>query len=348
MLEFKPIIEKTYMIDPSGQKAEQVIEHRIDPLTFTVASVNTVLGEKAKAFLGSADVDMLDELQEKTKANCPFCGVMEKGTKFMPEFIEGGMLREGDSIAVPNLFSKCGFDSVVIINYKGHVLFPSRIRKMDIGNAVKVASRLVKKVRGHDRSFVHHVVGMNFLHPGGSSVPHPHFQAHVRSVAYSGVEREMRQSRDFFDKTGKNYWEILVEKEKALGERYIGKTDNVEWLAAYAPGHQKEIWGVLPGVGSLAELSNADAEAFGEGISKVISFYENSGTHPFTFAFFSSPEAGTDSYYALHLKICSRPAFKPLYANYDTWFTPKFVGDEVHTEAPENYAAKLREKWGKQ
>ena len=45
------------------------------------------------------------------------------------------------------------------------------------------------------------------------------------------------------------------------------------------------------------------------------------------------------------MKICSRPAFKALYANYDTWFAPMFVGDEVHTEAPEAYAARLRARF---
>ena len=34
-------------------------------------------------------------------------------------------------------------------------------------------------------------------------------------------------------------------------------------------------------------------------------------------------------------------------ANYDTWFTPKFVGDDVHTQAPEEYAALLRDRWAR-
>jgi hypothetical protein len=52
-----------------------------------------------------------------------------------------------------------------------------------------------------------------------------------------------------------------------------------------------------------------------------------------------------DGAWALHVKVCSRPAFRSLYSNYDTWFTPKFLGDEVHTEPPEGYAARLRGRW---
>ena len=106
----------------------------------------------------------------------------------------------------------------------------------------------------------------------------------------------------------------------------------------------EQIWGVLPGVSSLVELGDSDATSFAAGIAKVISFYEESGVHAFTFVFLSSPEPAGDTF-ALHVKICSRPAFRPLYTNYDTWFAPKLVGDEVHTETPERYADALRNRW---
>jgi galactose-1-phosphate uridylyltransferase len=138
---------------------------------------------------------------------------------------------------------------------------------------------------------------------------------------------------------------MLLERERGLGERHLGTTGRVEWLAAWAPAHQKEVWGLLPGVGSLAEIGEAEAEAFARGISRVISFYEESGTHPFTMAFLSSPHPRQGGEFWLQARLCSRPAFRPLYANYDTWFGPKLVGDEVHTEAPEAWAARLRARW---
>ena len=343
MIEFKRDVEKTSMIDAAGKRIEQTIEHRTDPLSGTVASINSVLGEKARAFLGSADVDLIRDLQEKSRIGCPFCSAGEKGTRFVPEFLTQGQLVVGNSIAMPNLFSKCSYDSVVIINHTLHTLFPSEIPSADISSAIRAAVEIIRRSRSGDPSLVHHVLGMNFLNPGGSSVPHPHFQVHVRGIPYSGVVRTMAQSGEFFRRNGKNYWDLLVEREKGEGSRYIGKTGSVEWLAAYAPYHQKEIWGVLPGVGSLAELTDSGAESFGAGISRVIGFYESMGSHPFTLAFFSSPREGMGGSYALHVKLCARPAFKQLYANYDTWFTPLYIGDEVHTEAPEQYARGLRE-----
>jgi galactose-1-phosphate uridylyltransferase len=184
---------------------------------------------------------------------------------------------------------------------------------------------------------------MNFLGPGGSSVPHPHLQVHVRGVPYSALARAAQLAADFRARTGQGFFAALLEAERG-GPRHVGTTGAVEWLAAWAPSHQKEIWGVLPGVATLADLDDAAAEAFATGISRIVSFYEESGTHPFTFAFHSSPERAAPGW-ALHVKVCSRPAFRAEYVNYDTWFAPLFLGDDVHTEAPEAYAGRLRARF---
>ncbi len=344
-IDFRTVTERTTLLDPGGRRAEQAIEHRVDPLTGAVASVNGALGDKAKAFLGAPDVKLLEELEEKTRANCPFCDAAEKGTRYVPEVAEEGQIRVGSALAMPNLFSKCGFDSVVVVDPARHVLFPSRISPEALGDAVCAAAELVRRARARDPACVHHVAGMNFLHPGGSSVPHPHLQVHVRTVPYSAVARAARLSAEWFARTGRSYWSALVEQEERSGSRWIGGIGGVRWIAAFAPSHQREIWGVLPGTASLADVSDADARAFAAGIAKVVSFYEEAGAHPFTLAFHSTPDDGAARSFALHVKLCSRPAFKSLYANYDTWFAPKFIGDEVHTEAPESYAEKLRARW---
>jgi UDPglucose--hexose-1-phosphate uridylyltransferase len=343
-MELVSVTERTTLVDPSGKQAQQVIEHRTDPLLGTVASINGALGEKAKAFLGAADVELLKDLQERTKAGCPFCAAAEKGTRFLPAVAPEGQLRIGAAVAMPNLFSKCAFDSVVVVDPARHVLFPSLLAKEALGDAIRAAAELVRRARRFDPDLVHHLAGMNFLHPGGSSVPHPHLQVHVRSVPYSGIARAMEAAEEHLVATGEGFFPALLREERKAGARWIGTTGAVQWLAAFAPAHQREIWGILPGTASLATLSDADAAAFGDGIARVVSFYEESGVHPFTLAFHSSPDPDAKGW-ALHVRVCSRPAFRSLYANYDTWFGPKFAGDEVHTEAPEGYAARLRARF---
>ncbi len=342
MIKFESLVERAVMTGPAGEPMVQQIEHRRDPLTATVCSLNGFLGEKAKAFLGVADVDFLRKLQEESRAACPFCVAAERGTRFPEEFCQGGMLRRGDSLGVPNLFSKAGLDAVVIVNHRRHELFPSRIESDDFGNAVKVAVDLVRRAAGR-YGFIHHLVGMNFLHPGGSSVPHPHLQVNARGMAYSGVSRLIEAGRVFRRADGACYWRELLDVEKRESRRYLGATGAVEWIVPFAPAHQKEAWGILPGAGSLAEIDDRIAGDFGQGIGRLAAFYEQEGHYAFTMAFFSSPLAGAAEHFSLHVKLCARPAFKPLYANYDTWFSPKFVGDEVHTATPEEYGARMRE-----
>ncbi len=342
-MEFVSSAEKVYMIGPSGERIEQIIEHRVDPLDSSVCTINSFLGEKARTFLGNADLELLKRLEEESKSECPFCTVMEKGTRFLPEFIEKGYISAGNSVAVPNLFAKAGFDAVIVVNFKSHKLFPSEIADSDIANAIKVGMEFIIRARSHDPLSIHHVIGMNFLHPGGSSVPHPHFQAQVRRIPYSRISRLVNISKDYYDKHRRSYWSELIEKESSEGKRYIGKTGDVHWLVPFAPSHQKEVWGIYLGKGSFFDAPYDVAEDFGSGISRVISFYEEEGHYAFTFSFLSSPEEGSGGYFPLQVRLAARPAFKALYANYDTWFLPKMIGDEVLIVSPEEYAERLRE-----
>ena len=59
----------------------------------------------------------------------------------------------------------------------------------------------------------------------------------------------------------------------------------------------------------------------------------------------SRPEPGRAADLGLQVRICSRPAMRSLYNNYETWFAPLFLGDDAHTEAPEQYAARLRPRF---
>lgn len=345
-MELRSVVERAILVDPAGHRAEQEVEHRTCPLTGAVASLNAAFGEKARAFLGAADVALLTDLEERSRAGCPFCGAAERGTRFVPEVSPEAQVRVGRALAVPNLFAKCGFDAVVILDPALHVLFPSRLPADAVADALAASGRMVRLARQGDASRVHHLAGMNFLHPGGSSVPHPHLQVHARSAPYSAVTRALAAAAEHRTRTGRSFFAELLEQERRDGARWVGRTGAVEWVAAFAPAHQREIWGVLPGTASLADAREEDLASFAEGIVRVVSAYEEWGAHPFTFAFLSSPYAGREREFALHVKICSRPAFRSLYANYDTWFGPMFAGDEVHTEAPEVYAKRLRERFG--
>jgi galactose-1-phosphate uridylyltransferase len=343
-MELVSVTEQSALVDPAGQPSRQTIEHRVDPLTGTVASLNLAIGEKARAFVGTSDLALLDELAARSRATCPFCSAAEKGTRYDPAFAPEGQLRFGGALAMPNLFTKCRFDSVVILDVGNHALRPSAVGAAALADGLRAAADLVRRARAADPAMVHHLVGMNFLPPGGSSVPHPHFQVHVRGVPYSGVARLTAASAAWKARTGRDFWGELVEAERG-GPRWVGQAGPVAWLAAFAPAHQRELWGIVPGTGSLAELDEAGLRGLAEGVSRVISFYESVGAHPFNVAFLSSPLPGRGGEFSLQARVCSRPPLKSTYVNYESWFGPLYGGDDVHMEAPESYAARLRERW---
>lgn len=343
-MEFTSITEHATLVDPSGQEVRQAVDHRVDPLTGHVTTVNLALGEKARAFVGTADVALLEELEARSRGACPFCSAAEKGTRYAASFAPEGQLRFGGALAMPNLFVKGGHDSVIILDTAAHVVRPSQVTAAALSDGIRAGADLVRRTRAADPALHHHLLGMNFLPPGGSSVPHPHFQLLVRTVPFTGVGRVLEASAAWRARTGGSYWRELVEAERG-GPRRLGRTGPVEWLAAFAPTHQREVLGVVEGVGSLPELDDGAVAGLAEGIAKVISFYESMGLHAFTMAFFSSPTPGRGGEFSLHARLCSRPPLRPLYMNYETWFGPLFNGDEVVTEPPEAWAAALRSRW---
>ena len=276
-----------------GQRTEQVIEHRTDPLTGTVASLNAAFGEKAKAFIGTGDLPLLEELQEKSRAGCPFCSAAERGTRFVPEISAEPQLRVGRSLAVPNLFAKCGFDAVVIVDPALHVLFPSRLPAAALADALRASAEMVRLARASDAARVHHVAGMNFLHPGRLLRPAPApagaraQRPLLRPRAGDGARRRApRPDRP----------ELLRRAPRARARgRGVDTSGAPARSSGSPPGRpptSARFWGILPGTGSLVEAKDADLASFAEGISRVVSFYEEGGVHPFTLAFQSSPWPG--------------------------------------------------------
>lgn len=345
MLELPRLVERLELLDPSGARAEQVIEQRIDPLTGTVASVNAALGDKARGFIAGTDEAVLADLEVRSRAGCPFCSAGEKGTRYLPSFAPEGQLRRGQSLAMPNLFGKSRYDSVIILDTGAHVLRPAQLSPLALESGLQTAVELLRRVRAAEPALVHHLLGMNFLQPGGSSVPHPHFQLQIRGVPFSAAARLLARGAEYRAREGRSYWRDLSEKEQAEQVRWLGRTGAAEWLAAWAPTLQREIWGLLPGVGSLLELTDEGAADLAAGIAKVVAYYESIQNHPFTLAFFSSPTPGRGGEHELQVRICARPALRSLYNNYDTWFAPLLGGDGAHVEIPERYAAELQARW---
>src|SRR5207253_3339385 len=114
----------------------------------------------------------------------------------------------------------------------------------------------------------------NHMLPSGSSLFHPHIQGSVDPypTTFQRLLSEVPAGR----------FEEYLATEKALGERYLGSTGEIEWLASFAPVGFHELRALVRGVrspeqhtpdlveelaGGLARALNRDAEPGRQGLN---------------------------------------------------------------------------------
>ncbi|MDQ6772770.1 MAG: hypothetical protein M3024_07255, partial [Candidatus Dormibacteraeota bacterium] len=162
----------------------------------------------------------------------------------------------------------------------------------------------------------------------GSSLYHPHMQgaadAHPTTFA-----------RLLAAVPGDHYKDFL-ETERRAGERHLGSTGNVEWLAAFAPLGFHELRAFVPAARSLERLTDDLVEELGTGLARALNLYAELGAQSFNLGLYGAPEGAGDS--PLNLRLVSRANLEPQYRSDATYF------ERVHWTAlidqrPEDLAA---------
>jgi galactose-1-phosphate uridylyltransferase len=119
----------------------------------------------------------------------------------------------------------------------------------------------------------------------------------------------------------------------------IAATNNVTWLASFAPIGPAEVRGFIPAVASPVELDDGIVEELATGMVAVLHFYAELGFQSFNLAIYGAPP-GTDGY-PLNLRMICRSNVEPLYRSDATWL------ERLHWECatdlvPEDVAAQAR------
>jgi galactose-1-phosphate uridylyltransferase len=87
----------------------------------------------------------------------------------------------------------------------------------------------------------------------------------------------LSKSKDYFQSTGRNYWEELIEEERELGERYIAENETLALVASYAPRGFREIQFVFKSANSFIDLNDDAIEDFAESLVKMLYGYKKWG-----------------------------------------------------------------------
>ncbi len=179
----------------------------------------------------------------------------------------------------------------------------------------------------HDASASWISINANQLPPSGSSIFHPHLQGAANPVPTTA----QRLLTDVAPKRFREY----ADAERH-GERSLGSTGTIEWLASFAPIGPAELRAFFLDLASPAEVDDAVVAELGHGLSLALGLYAELGFQSFNLAIYGAPP-GTRGY-PLNLRLVARSYYGPLHRSDAMW------SERLHFEAavdlaPETVAA---------
>lgn len=342
-IAFERIQSEVRFHNPLKDFAEDLhqLEIRKDPLLGDVSIHNPYLKDKAKAFFGECDQDLVRRLVEESGKNCFFCGErVELGTpRFTSDLVAEGRLRVGEAVLFPNLFS-LGTHHPVVCLCKAHFLQLSEFRPDMMADGLTAAQEFLKIVYQRAPSAAFAAVTANYLFPAGASLVHPHLQMLVTPVPYSYHGRLIEAGNSYFHEHGSSYFTDLIEQERG-GPRYVARRGRWDWLAPFSPIGNNEVMAVHDSVPDYGLLSGTDVTDLAHGISRVLSFYETLGYLSFNYAAYSVRNHHAGKGFRCIFKIITRQNLYPNYRN-DDYFLQKLLQTELIITLPEELAMALK------
>ena len=284
-LEFESEVQTASFYSPleDFESVEVDVEVREDPLT----------GRSARIVPGSfvrpeEEPDVAEVVEDDE--GCFFCPDMVGDvTPKYPDWVGMDRGSVGEATSFPNL-NPYGAHSNVVAITEEHWKPIDAFAAGEFEDALVAALEYVGAVFEHDDEARFASVNMNFLRSAGSSIIHPHLQTLVDDRGTNEDALRADAARDYRERTGSVYWRDLIDAERD-GDRYVGSTGAVEWLAPFAPKHHYQVTGVLEadavGGGAVDGVLAPDDEAvadLAEGLTNVLAYYAGEGLNAFNFA----------------------------------------------------------------
>lgn len=270
---------------------------------------------------------------------CPFCEAMiEAATGVFDAAITAeGRIRRGVSAVVPNVMAYSEFSSVGLYDTTRHFVDLDGLTPTLVGDLLTGLTAYSRGVQGLRPMW--HSINANYLPPAGSSLIHPHAQSAHDDWGTTGQRQLAAAARAWAEAHGTPYWQALVEAERG-GPRWLGTRGRLAVLTPWAPVGFHEVCVVLPGVGDIVDLTDADCADLGAVLSGVFAAYHAMNLASFNWALYGGGPA-PDGSASLLLRVVSRSNPEPVYRSDVTYF------ERLHSEAmvdltPEQVAEAVR------
>lgn len=317
----------------------QGVEYRRDPLLPIWCRVNVMRASRVKQGQTSGDYS---ELIEGSTRKCYFCreNIPRDTPKFPPSIAGEGRLRLGECTVFPNLFPFAQYHAIATITDE-HFRPLDGFTVPQVADALKGSMEYFRRVHAQDKEAVYPSLNWNHLPPSGASIVHPHLQLVVDRMPTYLTKALLEAGQEYYHKKGENYWLRLVEEEKKAGERFIGSTDGVAWIASFAPLGNKEVIAVFTDSSSLLELDEDRIKEFSEGVLKILGGYARLGVRSFNMSTYSAPVGYEGRDFRLTARIISRPPPQRYYTS-DAGFMETMHRERIVEFMPEALAEELR------
>ncbi|MFH0782336.1 MAG: galactose-1-phosphate uridylyltransferase [Pseudomonadota bacterium] len=340
MLTFTQEIFHSRIVLPNGEAVDRPIEIRVHPITGRTCRITYSRGEEREPGTESlpepppfaADLD-----------KCPFCTArVATHTPQLPASLyREGRMKRRTSTLFPNLFPYGRYSAVSLFDNQHFVEIGTASLQAYTDSFLNCRDYLLQ-VLFHDPAAFCMAITQNHLPSAGGSLLHPHLQVQADRIPANFQRVLQGHASDYRRKYNSRLFSDYLECEKQAGQRCIGTTGPWQWLAAFAPEGFFEIWGVLPDVCSLQQMTDDHWQALAEGVLNTQKFYRSLGRNGYNFGLLLLEDGSDDM--ELRAVLTAR-------SNYAPWVRSDFTGFEVMLgdmatfTAPEITAERARVFW---
>jgi galactose-1-phosphate uridylyltransferase len=340
MLQFKHESFYCRIVLPGGETADRRIEVRTNPITGRTCRLTFSRSEEREA-----GAEALPEPPPfaHDRDKCPFCrkGLATQTPQLPPELWTEGRMIRGSSILFPNLFPYGRYSAVSLFDDLHFVEIGAAGLQSYTYSFLNCRDYLLR-VLNHDPAAVFMAITQNHLPSAGGSLLHPHLQVQADRTATNNQRFLQRRAADYRRQCGSRLFSDYLKYESQAGQRCIGTSGPWQWLAAFAPEGFFEIWGILPAVTSLRQVSDDHWEALAQGVLNTQKFYRSLGRNGYNLGLLLLEDGSDDM--ELRVVLTVRSNYAPWVRNDFTGFEV-MLGDMATFSSPESTAERARVFW---
>jgi UDPglucose--hexose-1-phosphate uridylyltransferase len=319
------------MIAPdTGEVTRTPVEVRVDPLT---GHTSRILPNRG--LMPANDFD-LEAFARENQPRCPFCPErIERLTPMLPPAIHpDGRITHGGAVLFPNLHAYSSYSCVSVYSPRLHYLPLDQITDRLMADNLRTQVRYDQAVMAADPASRWASINANHMLPSGSSLFHPHLQGIVDS--------EPTTMQRLLAAVPAGRFEAYLRAERHAGERLLGNTGRVEWLASFAPIAPAEVRAFVEDVASPAELEDDLIDELAHGLTLTLHAYADMGFQSFNLAMYGAPPGSAG--YPLNLRIACRSNLSPYYRS-DSTLLERLHWEGAIDLPPETVAERIRERF---